>query len=272
MSLTATSPTAMALTALPHRTLIRINGEEAAHFLEGLITSSLPEAGQALGSALLTPQGKLLFSFLVSRDGEGFLIECAATEREDLIKRLTLYRLRAKVTIAPDEAPVLAGGGEGLADTRHADMPARHYGQGEASGSLEAYDSQRAALGVLEGPQEIIASHDFPHDVALDLTGAVSFTKGCFVGQEVVSRVKHRGTARRRPVILSGAPLQPGAPVIAGEREIGRVRLVAGGQGVAVLRIDQIRQPAMVDGTPVTLALPPYATYSLETSQETETS
>jgi folate-binding protein YgfZ len=202
----------------------------------------------------------------------GSLSNARRTEREDLIKRLTLYRLRAKVTIAPDDTPVFAGGGQGLVDTRHADMPARHYGDGDASGSLEAYDSQRAALGVLEGPQEIIASQDFPHDVALDLTGAVSFTKGCFVGQEVVSRVKHRGTARRRPVFLSGAPLQPGAPVMAGEREIGSVRLVAGGQGVAVLRIDQISQPATVDGTPVTLALPPYATYSLEASQETETS
>jgi folate-binding protein YgfZ len=186
---------------------------------------------------LLTPQGKLLFSFLVSRFQDGFALECDASEIEGLTKRLTLYKLRAKVTLTPSDLPIYAGGSGGLEDTRHPDMGRRHYGEANASEPVESYHAHRASLGVLEGPSEIIANQDFPHDVALDLTGAVSFAKGCFVGQEVVSRVKHRGTARRRPVLVKGDGLEQGAPVMAGEREVGTMRLVSGSVGVAVVRI-----------------------------------
>lgn len=258
------------LAQLPHRALLLVEGEDAAHFLEGLITSDLPQAGEARGSALLTPQGKLLFSFLVSRYEDGFVLECDASEITDLTKRLTLYKLRAKVTLTPSDLPIYAGGSGGLEDTRHPDMGHRHYGAANAAEPVETYHALRASLGVLEGPSEILANQDFPHDVALDFTSAVSFAKGCFVGQEVVSRVKHRGTARRRPVLVSGDGLEQGAPVMAGEREVGTVRLVAGSQGVAVVRIDQLKGALTVGGAPVTLAPPPYATYSLEPKTESE--
>jgi folate-binding protein YgfZ len=255
---------------LPHRALLLVEGEDAAHFLEGLITSELPQPGEVLGSALLTPQGKLLFSFLVSRLKEGFALECDASEITDLTKRLTLYKLRAKVTLTPSDLPIFAGGSGGLEDARHPDMAGRHYGAANASDAIETYYAHRASLGVLEGPSEIIANQDFPHDIALDLTGAVSFAKGCFVGQEVVSRVKHRGTARRRPVLVNGDSLEYGAPVVAGEREVGTLRLVAGAQSVAVVRIDQLKGAVTIGGAPVTLAPPPYATYSLEPKTESE--
>lgn len=256
---------------LPHRTLIAVSGEEAEHFLEGLITSDLPDEGSAIGSALLTPQGKLLFTFLVSRNADGFLLECDASDGADLIKRLTLYKLRAKVAIAPTDEIVFAGTDDGLIDTRHSDMGRRWYGAGGATDTVDAYQARRAAIGLLEGPQEILANRDFPHDVALDLTGAVSFSKGCFVGQEVVSRVKHRGTARRRPVLVQGEVLEAGAGLYVGEREVGTMRLTAGQDGVAVVRLDHLKGETVHIASPAgpiaTVAAPPYATYSLEADQ-----
>lgn len=253
----------MPFAQLPHRALLLVEGEDAEHFLEGLITSDLPADGEAHGSALLTPQGKLLFSFLVSRREGGFALECDASEVDALTKRLTLYKLRAKVTLTLSDLLVFSGVADGLKDTRHPQMGVRHYGMANATDTMETYHTHRAALGVLEGPSEILANQDFPHDVALDLTNAVSFSKGCFVGQEVVSRVKHRGTSRRRPVLVSGESLSAGDAIQIGEREVGTIRLVADSTAVAVVRIDQLKGPAHVNGAPVDLALPPYATYSL---------
>ncbi|MFK7793109.1 MAG: folate-binding protein YgfZ [Devosiaceae bacterium] len=255
----------MSLTHLTDRALLLVEGEEAEHFLEGLVTSELPVDGIAQGSALLTPQGKLLFSFLISRHGAGFALECDASDVEALAKRLTLYKLRAKVTITPSELVVFAGQGGALTDARHVAMPKRSYATADdTDGHGIEYATQRAKLGVLEGPTEIIPNQDFPHDVALDLTGAVSFSKGCFVGQEVVSRVKHRGTARRRPVLISGEGIQAEQPIMVGEREVGTVRMAQDGLGIAVVRLDHLKGPATVDGHAVSLAAPPYATYSLE--------
>lgn len=265
---------------LPHRVLTAVSGEDGEHFLEGLVTSELPDGQSVTGSALLTPQGKLLFTFLMARTADGFLIESDASEQADLIKRLTLYKLRAKVAITPDDRAVHAGleretPQTGLVDGRHPDMGVRHYGQADnAGGDVAAYHAKRAALGVLEGPQEILPGQDFPHDVGLDLTGAVSFTKGCFVGQEVVSRVKHRGTARRRPILVEGEALEPGASLHAGGREIGTIRLAAGGAGVAVVRLDHLQGQTVhmgsADGADLAVAAPPYATYSLEADDQAD--
>ena len=253
----------MTMLPLPHRCLVAVTGEDAAPFLEGLITAKLPPEGEARGAALLTPQGKILFTVLLSRAEGGFRLECEAFEREALMKRLGLYKLRAKVAIEADETPVLAGEGGALTDSRHAGMGTRSYGVGGPRGDAAAYAARRVACGVLEGPGEILEAQDFPHDVALDLTGALAFDKGCFVGQEVVSRVKHRGTARRRPVIVHGAGLAAGDALTCGEREIGTIRLVAEGSALAVLRIDQVKGPVAAPSGPVELALPPYATYQL---------
>jgi hypothetical protein len=264
----------MPLIHLPHRVLLAVTGEEAGHFLEGLVTSQLPDDRSVVGSALLTPQGKLMFSFLISRTSEGFLMECDVQEQADLIKRLTLYKLRAKVAIVPDDRAVYAGldaaaPEKGFIDQRHSEMGVRCYGEAEgASEDPSGYQAQRAALGVLEGPEEILAGQDFPHDVALDLTGAVSFSKGCFVGQEVVSRVKHRGTARRRPILVKGEGLEAGIELFAGDRGVGTIRLANGNKGVAVVRVDHLAgkdgRIGSPDGAVATVAAPPYATYSLE--------
>ncbi|MEM6712085.1 MAG: folate-binding protein [Pseudomonadota bacterium] len=259
----------MLLVQLSHRALLFVTGGDCEPFLDGLITSTLPGVGEAVGNALLTPQGKLLFSFLISRHEDGFVLDCDARDVQALTQRLTLYKLRAKVTLNPSDRPVFASLGTdidgGVADLRHPAMGKRVYKDVKATRPLESYLTHRARLGVLEGPDEILPNTDFPHDVALDLTGAVSFTKGCFVGQEVVSRVKHRGTARKRPVLLQGDTLTVGASIMAAERAIGSVRLVAQNAktGVAVIRLDHVTDDIRVEDNPVTLSLPPYATYSL---------
>lgn len=248
---------------LDHRVLISVTGEDARSFLEGLVTSELPLPGIATGSALLTPQGKILFSFLLSNGADGFAIECDARERDPLIKRLSLYKLRAKVNLEPVDAPVHAVDTGGLTDLRHPSLGGRVYGQIDANDDYPGYTNRRITAGVLEGPDEILAGQDFPHDVALDVTASVSFKKGCFVGQEVVSRVKHRGTARRRPAIVEGSSLEVGAAVKSGERELGTVRCVEGNKGLAVIRIDQVKGQETVGDAPVNISPPEPATYTL---------
>ncbi|MEM6381162.1 MAG: folate-binding protein [Pseudomonadota bacterium] len=266
----------MPLTPLRHRSLIALSGPDAEHLLEGLVTARLPGESDVVGSALLTPQGKILFTFLLSRTPEGFRLECDATERDALIKRLTLYKLRANVTIEPEAMGAFSTDWEteapgALRDLRFSNVAgsreARTYGHSSAQddgAALARYTARRVAAGVLEGPQEIASGQDFPHDVALDLTEAVAFNKGCFVGQEVVSRVKHRGTARRRPVILTGESIGAGEPVLCGEREIGVTRSATARQAIAVVRLDHIRGPLSVAGRAVSVSVPPYATYGLE--------
>ena len=145
----------------------------------------------------------------------------------------------------------------------------RHYGVPGGTADEAAWTSLRIAHGVAEAGHDYLLGDAFPHDVNLDQTGGVSFRKGCFIGQEVVSRMQHRGTARRRVLIATGdAELPaPGTPISAGGREIGTLGSVAGNMGLALARIDRVKE-AMDQGTPilagdvaVTLAIPPEARF-----------
>jgi folate-binding protein YgfZ len=126
-----------------------------------------------------------------------------------------------------------------------------------------AYARARIGAGIAEQGADFPANDSFAHDIALDLLDGVDFRKGCYVGQEVVSRMKHRGTARRRPVIVSGVTAPAGSAVVAGGREAGSIGQVVEGQAVAIVRLDRITDPAgvTVDGRPVTLTLPGWAPY-----------
>ena len=248
---------------LPDRSLVRISGAEAQHFLHNLITTdmvALP-AGEAWPGALLTPQGKILFDFLIWRDGDAFLLDTAATQRADLIKRLSMYKLRAAVTIAADgeDGATVSWGAhmdlEGLADARFAAAgidvrrrPGRH-GEHPAAG----YDALRIAGGIAESGRDFALQDAFPHDVMLDLTHGLSFRKGCYVGQEVVSRMQHRGTARRRVVMVSAEKSLPveSTPLMAGGKVIGALGTVAGTRGLAIVRTDRAAE-AMAAELPIT--------------------
>ncbi len=275
---------------LPTKSLIRLAGKDAQDFLQGLITTdidSLPQ-NEARPGALLTPQGKILFDFLIWRDGDGFLIETEASQRDALIRRLTMYKLRAAVDISAepqDGVTVYWGEDAAKADVKDAAFDkagitlTRAPGK-QADGAEEAYHALRVAAGVSASGHDYALQDAFPHDVLLDKIGGLSFRKGCYVGQEVVSRMQHRGTARRRVALVSGAAALPasGTEIVAGGKPVGSLGSVAGNKGLAIVRTDRVgdaltRGLALTAGDViVTLTLPEWTGLSFSTeTQEAET-
>jgi folate-binding protein YgfZ len=280
-------------TELAERGVVRVGGPDSAHFLNNLVTAEVAHLapGEAAYAALLTPQGKMLFDFLVAREGEGYLLDTAAANAAALAQRLGFYKLRAKVTVADassDEAVIAFWGGEppatlpGVAftDPRLAALGTRAIvPRGSLAGVLSlpgltrtdagAYHAHRVALGVPEGGRDFAFGEAFPHDADMDALAGVDFTKGCYVGQEVVSRMQHRGTARRRIVMASAAGPLPaaGTALTAGDRPVGTLGTVAGSAGLALVRLDRAKAaidlglPIEADGTTVTLSIPPWATF-----------
>ncbi|MEW9837594.1 CAF17-like 4Fe-4S cluster assembly/insertion protein YgfZ [Mesorhizobium marinum] len=274
---------------LEDRAIVSVTGADAEHFLQNIVTADLDALahGQAKPSALLTPQGKILFDFLISRTGDhqGFRLECRVDIADDFLRRLMLYRLRAKVEISKQEEPLVAvswgsdsaaseNDSSWLRDTRFPDSaPAWRSYAATAAGDGSAWHAFRVASGVAESGTDYALGDAFPHDVLLDQTGGVGFRKGCYVGQEVVSRMQHRGTARRRVLIVSGDPLPaPGTDVVANGRPIGTLGSTAAGRGLAILRIDRVKDaldaghPIEAGGTPLAVAIPDWATFTFPES------
>jgi hypothetical protein len=253
---------------LPDRGVVRVAGPDAEKFLNGSITADLSalQSQAAVHSALLTPQGKMLFEFFVTGapDG-GFLLETARNLADALVKRLKMFILRARVeaenvsnayqvAAAWCGAPPADGMRIVYADPRLPEMGSRMLApvpsgfaadvggvEGDAEWvATEAYHAHRIALGVPEGGKDYALGDTFPHEADLDLLNGISFTKGCFIGQEVVARMKHKGVVRKRVVpVEAAAPLRSGAPVMVGEAEIGRIGSVAGVRGLALIRLDR---------------------------------
>ncbi|MEH3116100.1 MAG: folate-binding protein YgfZ [Methylorubrum populi] len=257
----------MPIALLPDRAVVAVSGPDALPFLQGILTcnvETLPEGEARLG-ALLTPQGKIQFDFLVSRAGDGFRLDVAAERVADLVKRLGLYRLRAKVSVAADPTPGVAAawaGAETMAETtrvRDGRLPAlgeRLYvsqGAFSADATEDAYHAHRIGLGVPEGGRDFAFGDAFPHEALMDQLGGVDFRKGCYVGQEVVSRMQHRGTARTRilPLVYRDGPApEPGTEVTAGARSLGTTGSAAGNRGLATIRLDRLGD-ALAAGEPV---------------------
>ncbi|WP_292692874.1 folate-binding protein YgfZ, partial [Mesorhizobium sp.] len=247
----------MPFAQLKDRALVSVSGPDAEHFLQNILTTDLDilAPGEAKPGALLTPQGKILFDFLISRTGENaFWLECRADISDDFIRRLTLYKLRAKVEIAKsDQAFVTVAWGHestpsqsdstAAADTRFPKgAVTRSYRETDERSDLAAWQAFRIAGGIAESGSDYQLGDAFPHDVLLDETGGVGFKKGCYVGQEVVSRMQHRGTARRRVLIVSadGSLPAPGTELIVEGRPVGTLGSTAGTIGLAIARIDRI--------------------------------
>ncbi|KGF66734.1 aminomethyltransferase [Hoeflea sp. BAL378] len=274
---------------LSDRKIVRVDGADAGHFLQNLITANVDslQPGEARPTALLTPQGKILFDFLISKSGEtAYDCDIRADCMEDFIRRLTLYKLRAAVSFEKrDDDTVIAGWGEAapagaLADRR---FPAatgvwRLYADGPSADAERAdWDRLRIAHGVAESGADFALSDVFPHDVLMDKTGGVDFRKGCYVGQEVVSRMQHRGTARRRvATVTAEAPLpargadDPELSILAGEKSVGSLGSTEGTTGLAIVRTDRVADALAegaaltVAGIPVTLALPSWSGLSFD--------
>jgi tRNA-modifying protein YgfZ len=230
--------------SLAHRTIISVSGPDAEAFLNGIVTVStlgLAEDEFHYG-ALLTPQGKIIADLLLTRQGEAILIDCAASVAPALIKRLSLMKLRAAVTITerPDLGVTVFAGAP---DPRNPDAPHRHIGPRGPGSDPAPYHAARIAAVVPEQDFDFVAEEVFPADINMDLANGIDFRKGCFVGQEVVSRMKRRATARRRTLRLAVAPgTQPGVPVLANGFEIGMLTSVSGGAALARVRIDRLAE------------------------------
>lgn len=250
---------------LSERAVLRVSGEDARHFLQNLVTSDIEslKPGEARFAALLTPQGKILFDFFVvaEQDG-GFLLDVAGTLAADFVKRLGFYKLRAKVEIEarPDLAAAVAldvapskSVGLAYADPRHPKLGTRMIlplsgaedALRDAGFSLvddSVWQSHRIALGIPEGGKDFPYGDTFPHEADMDQLEGVDFSKGCFIGQEVVSRMQHKSVTRTRvvPVSYEGAAPPEGADVKIGEKAAGIFGSSADGRGLAKLRLDRV--------------------------------
>jgi folate-binding protein YgfZ len=255
---------------LKDRGVARVAGPDAAVFLQGLLTNDVEKlpVGAVRYAALLTPQGKILFDFLVHRRGEAeFLIDAPLDKTAELVKRLGFYKLRAKVEVADasaDYAVVAAPEGE-PADPREPRLGARRVvaraeAPAEDEAARAAYEARRIALGVPQGGVDFAYGDAFPHDANMDLINGVDFAKGCYVGQEVVSRMKHRGGARKRVVrvALDGPAPAPGAAILDGELPVGVLGASAASEALALVRLDRVEEAQaagralMADGARVT--------------------
>ncbi|MEA2859114.1 MAG: tRNA-modifying protein YgfZ [Methylobacteriaceae bacterium] len=245
---------------LADRGVLRVAGPQCETFLQDLVTNDVTSLGpgEARYAALLTPQGKILFDMIIvaiEENGErAFLIDCAREQATDLTKRLIFYKLRAKVAVEDrsvqiavmaylDAAPQVDG--IVVRDPRSEGLGFRAYVPREHAAAvqtdLSVYETRRIAAGVPQGGTDFAYGDAFPHEANLDRLNGVDFKKGCYVGQEVVSRMQHRSTTRKRIVKVgfSGIAPQPGAEIKAGDNLIGSMGSSAGEYGLAMVRLDR---------------------------------
>jgi len=282
---------------LPDRGVVKVAGDDARGFLNGLATNDIGKVSpqQARFAALLTPQGKIIVDFIVAEapaeDGGGFFLDCPRALARTLVDKLNFYKLRAKV-MAEDLSEALGvmavwfGKGDteyGLcyADPRLPALGIRvmlppHLALDAAADlgaklvGAEAYEVHRIALGVPRGGMDFMYGNTFPHEADMDQLAGVDFDKGCYVGQEVVSRVEHRASARSRIVPIVYDDYAPGAglPVMAGEKEIGTLGSTAKGRGLAMIRLDRLADAqaaglAVTCGNiPISVVKPDWATFA----------
>jgi len=264
---------------LPDRGVVKVSGETARDFLNGLITTDVARLQPGAGrfGALLTPQGKITVDFLITEapagHGGGFLIDCPKVLAQALADKLGFYRLRAKVGIEnlSDSLGVLAVWDGNAAvkpdlaftDPRNAALGLRILVPAELAQKAAdligaemvdsaAYEAHRIAVGVPRGGLDFMYGDAFPHETNMDRLHGVDFDKGCYIGQEVVSRMQHRGTARTRTVrlLLDGPAPEPGAAITAGDKSIGTMGSAADGHALALIRIDRAGE-ALDAGTPL---------------------
>jgi folate-binding protein YgfZ len=253
---------------LPDRGVVKVSGTDARDFLNGLVTTDVTLLRPGLGrfGALLTPQGKITADFLItetpSGHGGGFLIDSPRALAQALTDKLGFYKLRAKVAVESlsDSLGVLAAwDGEPAvkpdltyADPRHAGLGWRILVPEELAQKAadligaemvdsSAYDAHRIASGIPRGGLDFTYGDAFPHETNMDRLHGVDFDKGCYVGQEVVSRMQHRGTARTRTVrvMVDGPAPEPGAVLLAGDKPVGTMGSTSGGNGLALVRTDR---------------------------------
>ncbi len=258
------------ITRLEDRGVVGVTGPDGRNFLQGLVSNdmALVTSDAAMFAGLLSPQGKILFEFFIVAHANGFLLECAASRLGDLIKRLAMYKLRANVQLTDLSAdfhvlalwgvdtnsPGETSGSVSYRDPRSPNLGIRILAEARfaidiasATNGMDAsntdYHAHRVSLSVPEGGRDYDFGDVVPHDANFDLLGGVSFTKGCYVGQEIVSRMQNKSVIRKRIVkIASPTALITGTDVMMGHTSIGRVGTVANAQALSLLRIDRVAE------------------------------
>lgn len=238
---------------LPERGVITLAGADRVAFLQGLVSNdvALAAPGQAVFAALLTPHGRWLADFLIFSDGERLLLDCARAQIPDLLRRLGRYRLRMAVTLAeagpewrvhaawdgpapPFPAAVLAA-----ADPRHPRAGTRLLSPAPlaTNASPDSWDAHRLLLGIPDGPRDLEAEKTLLLEARYDEFGAISWAKGCYMGQELTARTRYRGLVKRRlvPVGIEGPCPPPGTAILADGEEIGTLRSGRDGLALAML-------------------------------------
>jgi len=265
------------------RIAYRISGTDAHKFLDDVVTGHVDEApSEGHWWALLTPQGKIIAEGLLGFAEGAYWLDVDRDGAEQFHKMMRLYKMRAKAEIERlDETHTVGWAADGKAvdgvvhtDPRGGGLGVRVIAENASAGgwseSESSFDAARIAAGIVEVGSDFDAGSLFPHDLAMDLNEGIDAVKGCYIGQEVVSRMKHRGTARRRPVIVSGIKGGAGTSVEADGRKLGEVGQVVDGQAVGILRIDRTPNTgeANAGGQPVSLALPEWASYRFSDSDQ----
>jgi hypothetical protein len=264
------------------RALFRFSGPEAHRLINDVVTGEIPRSGDGEGEgaaawALLSAQGKILAEGLAGFAEDALWLDVHQSVADDFFKRMKMYRLRARAVIDDLRETHRVGfaQGEEPQGLRHTDRLGPIDLGWRVIASVEAtsdwvqddasYHDKRIACGIPHQGNDFPANEVFAHDIGMDLLDGIDFAKGCYVGQEVVSRMKHRGTARRRPVIVSGVEAPAGSAVVAGGKEAGTIGQVVDGVAVAIVRLDRITDPGAVtvEGKPVDIALPVWANYRL---------
>jgi folate-binding protein YgfZ len=244
------------LAPLPARATLAITGPDRVAFLNGLVSNdvALATPGHAIWAALLSPQGKYLADFFIFAHGETLLLDCEAAQRDMLATKLTRFRLRSAVTITPADHLVYAAWGEGTPpaaevaapDPRLPDAGWRLLATAPltATSTHQDWDAHRLALGLPDGTRDLEIDKTLLLEAGFDELGGISWTKGCYMGQELTARTRYRGLLKRRllPVTTEGPIPPPGTPILAGAREVGEMRSGAGQRGLALLRLDALAE------------------------------
>ena len=269
-------PMTTRIARLSSRALIRVAGPDAKPFLHNLLTQDVETIGEGelRFGALLSPPGRLLFDLFIFGGPDGVLLDVAAERRDALIQRLSMYRLRAAVTVEADERAVFAGWSgavEGFAvDPREPALGGRRCGGDlETNATEDDWQAHRLAVGVPDPTADAPSDKTYPIEADFDLLNGIDFQKGCFIGQETTSRMKRRGAIRNRmlPLEFDGPAPAFGAEVLNGELRAGEVLSGRDGVAMALVRLDRLDGDLTVEGRPVRVRRPDWLPDPLPAAQ-----
>jgi tRNA-modifying protein YgfZ len=266
---------------LPHRAVLTVTGADRVTFLNGLVSNdvALAAPGTAVWAALLTPQGKYLADFFILATADSLFLDCQANQRDMLAQKLTRHRLRANVAIAPTDHAVHAAWGEPPAPPAAAvaapdpRLPSAGWRvltttPLTANATAQDYTHHRLTLGLPDGTSDMEPDKSVLLEGGFDELAGISWTKGCYLGQELTARTRYRGLLKRRLLPVSAeAPLPaPGTPILAGTRDVGVLRSVLGTKGLALLRLDALDGNLSADGVALSVRVPAWVHLPADTA------